>query len=1399
MSEKIGRARIATLRRHFDVKGGRALADNSKYLREEFGVETKEELYRMLNGQYKLIQKEERRLKNNKRAKEGMRALRARRTVNTITRNIFENVKFQQKKEKSAGIIQRKWLQHKFNKYFKYTSESEHAMFKHVEHKYFCFVNEQTFNGNKSLNKDTNNILLSLLQNNKKIKGWSLKDVNSYYDGLQTNFIEDPKVPISMKVIKHNSILLKEIYQTILKKLKTNQIRVGINASYLFRKKMDKKDMLDKTFQYRVMHKNTGYKTILNTTDIDQVLDDKLQWCDDQIDQLKASWEFVGYTGITLKLNTFKPINGGSYIELPDWLKGPKRGLTNIQNMNNNRCFWLCLILHKMGGPENVNNTHKESTYNNHWNKIKIPKGMNLNKAPCLHEMKTICNMNEVNLTIVHAKKNTPDNISPLFIYKPNNDWKTLHLLLLEDKENDNRSHYIYIKNKNSFLGSFMTNHKEAVFVCDHCHMHYHSQEKLDEHAKFGCQNHDSVKLIMPKEKSFIKFNQHIRTIRKPFAIYADIESFTCKTNNTSAGGAPTPSVTSAHSAESATIKNQHHQCSAIGYCVIDEHKKLSSNKIQYYTCNSAVEFLKSIITKATEIQNIADEYKNLDDKPKCKDTTCWVCQREIFKNSAGPYEKVDCKCPYSSIDYGACHTKCRDLYLANMTEIDVFFHNGKHYDFHYIMQAVSDVAKDYKKFDVSPIFINNEKQLSIQIAGIDNEGKSFSIAIKDSLQFMTMSIAGLVNSLKNSNHEFKYMKEMFGDKDELLTQKGHFFYDFYDGPDKNMYTKMPPIEAFYSELTKKGLTDKEYEHACYVWDVCNCQTTGDYMHVYLKTDVILLADIFEAFRNLCLRHYKLDPCHYYTAPGMAWSAALKVSGAQLELLTDEDMVLMFEKGMRGGISMISHRYAKANNKYMEDYNPAAESSYILYQDMNNLYGGAMVMPLPTKNFKWEENVNSFNEEFIKNLNWKDSVGYTFMVDLEYPTELHDLHNQYPLAPERFTVTPEMTSKYNHDLASDANDKIKHSEKLVPNLHNKKEYVVHGMTLQKYLELGLKISKVHKVISYTQEPWLKRYIMLNTNQRIEAKNNKNKFLEDFYKLMNNSVFGKTMENVRNRSNLKLLINNEANELMTINEAESSTNKKMSFERKLLRHLAKPTLKNVTIFSENMICIDQAKTEIVMNKPIYCGQSILDISKIFMYDYHYNTMMKQYGPEKCQLLFTDTDSLCYHIKTDDLYKDMFSFKDQLDTSNYAKDHPLYSHKNMAVLGKMKDETAGKPINEFVGLKPKMYAYSTEEKEEKRAKGVSSVMVKEDKENVRKVIMRKEEGKQITTDFIRLKDYKDVVFNKTNLYVEQKSIRSYKHQIYTIQQRKLALSGIDTKRYILEDGISSLAYGHYKIPK
>ena len=209
----------------------------------------------------------------------------------------------------------------------------------------------------------------------------------------------------------------------------------------------------------------------------------------------------------------------------------------------------------------------------------------------------------------------------------------------------------------------------------------------------------------------------------------------------------------------------------------------------------------------------------------------------------------------------------------------------------------------------------------------------------------------------------------------------------------------------------------------------------------------------------------------------------------------------------------------------------------------------------------------------------------------------------------------------------------------------------------------------------------------------------------------------------------------------------------------------------------MCAVKETKSKVVMNKPIYCGQAILDIAKTFMYDFHYNVMMAKYGPDKCKLLFTDTDSLCYHVETDDIYKDMAVMSDKFDFSAYPEDHPLYNKDNCAVILKMKDETNGVPISEFVGLKPKMYAYRTELYEDKKAKGVKKCVVKNN---------------------ICFNDYKNVLTTGISQMEEQNTIRSIKHQLYTIKQNKIALSAVDTKRWIKEDGVSSYAHGHCQIP-
>ena len=578
--------------------------------------------------------------------------------------------------------------------------------------------------------------------------------------------------------------------------------------------------------------------------------------------------------------------------------------------------------------------------------------------------------------------------------------------------------------------------------------------------------------------------------------------------------------------------------------------------------------------------------------------------------------------------------------------------------------------------------------------------------------------------------------------------QKGVYPYDFMDSFDK-FNEKLPSKEKFYSVLNDKHISDKDYEHAKEVWKTMKCDTMGEYHDFYLASDVVLLSDVFENFRKTCLEYYKLDPCHSFTSPGLSWDAMLKMTNIKLELMTDIDMFQFIEKGLRGGISYIANRYGKANNKYMKEYDEKAPSKYIMYLDANNLYGWAMSQYLPTGGFRWRKqkqidklNLASYEEDSKK--------GFIAEVDLEYPSELHDLHNDYPLAPEKVKVTDDMLSKYSKDIADKYGISTGLVSKLIPTLGNKEKYVLHYRNLQSYINLGLKVTKVHRVLEFNQSPWLKQYIDFNTEKR---KNAKNAFEKDFFKLMNNSVFGKTMENIRKRVDVRLVTD----------------------EKKLLKMVSKPTFVSSKIFNENLVAVHKIKETLTLNRPAYVGMCILDLSKTLMYDFHYNYIKDKYA-DKAKLLFTDTDSLNYEIEAEDVYKDFWKNKDRFDNSDYPEDSPYFSKTNKKVIGKFKDEAAGVSICEFVGLRSKMYSYIKDnQKGGKTAKGIK---------------------KNIIKDKITHENYKETLFDKKQMYHKMKTIRSEKHELNSYEINKVSLSCYDDKRFILKNGVTTLAYGHKK---
>ena len=465
-----------------------------------------------------------------------------------------------------------------------------------------------------------------------------------------------------------------------------------------------------------------------------------------------------------------------------------------------------------------------------------------------------------------------------------------------------------------------------------------------------------------------------------------------------------------------------------------------------------------------------------------------------------------------------------------------------------------------------------------------------------------------------------------------------------------------------------ENISDIDYRHANNVFKGFKLENLGDYHDLYVQSDTLLLADVFTNFRDMCIKEYELDPDHFLSLPGLAWQACLKKTNIELELLTDYDMLLMVGERIRGGICHSIHRYAKANNKYMKNYNKDEKSSYIQYLDANNLYGWAMSKKLPVNGFRWLDSneINEINEEFIKNYNENDKKGYLLEVDVNYPKELHDLHSDLTFLPERMEINK--------------------CKILVCNLYDKKKYVVHINSLKQALNHGLKLKKIHRIIEFNQEAWLKPYIDMNTELRKAAKND---FEKDLFKLMNNSVFGKTMENIRNHRNIKLV----------------TTDKKRS------KLVSEPNYHTIDLTSQYLSITEMKKTKIKMSKPIYLGLSILEISKTLMYKLWYDYMKPKYG-NKVKLCYTDTDSFIINIKTNDFYEDIASdVENRFDTSNYEVKRPLSMEKNKKVIGLMKDELGGKVIAEFATLRPKTYSFLTDDgKEDKKAKGTKKCVIK-----------------------------------------------------------------------------------------
>ena len=1144
-----------------------------------------------------------------------------------------------------------------------------------------------------------------------------------------------------------------------------------------------KKTVNDKTV-YKTAYFNSKPQIIINNTEIPEsfqlskqkILNMIAQWISEG-----SGWTIESVDNHYLNIVQYQPMKGSSYIKLPQELKHHRKGLINMKN-DDNECFRWCHIRYlnpQDVHPERIKKIDKEYINQLDYSEIEFPV--------TTKKYNKIEKQNEININVFGYENKQP---YPIYISKEKYE-KHMELLLITEDEN---KHYVLIKDFNRFMYN-QTKHEHKKHFCMHCLQCFSSEEVLNNHKNNCIQVNGEQAIKMPdKNNNTLKFNNFHKQQPVPFVIYADFEAITekisgCQPNNN----------------KSFTDAYQKHTDCGFGYKVVCCYDDKYSQPLKIYRGEKAVyTFLEYMLDEVKYCKKIVKQQFNKplrmtkedEDKFKIADE-CHICNNKYTDEDI----RVRDHCHITGKYRGSAHQECNLQLRVNpeKIKIPVIFHNLRGYDSHFIMQEIGAIVKDYE-------YTNNKGQkCQMNINAIPNNMEKYMafmlgnhLTFLDSFQFMSSSLEKLVtnitkcgkcdtckpdkcmklninnknktlqhktslpcNECKNCKNidedcinskydKLKYTSKMFKDKKlALIARKGVYPYDYMDSFEK-FNSPLPKKEEFFSILNNKHISNEDYEHAKNIWNTFNLKNMGEYHDLYLKSDILLLADVFENFRKTCLEYYKLDPCHYFTSPGLSWDAMLKMTDIKLELMTDIDMFQFIEKGLRGGISYIANRYGKANNKYMKDYDKNKPSKYIMYLDANNLYGWAMSQYLPTGGFKWLKQ-NKIDNLDLGKYNEQSKKGLILEVDLDYPNELHDLHNDYPLAPKKVKVTDNMLSNYCKKIADKYNISTGLVYKLIPTLSKKEKYVLHYRNLQLYTNLGLKVSKVHRVLEFDQSPWLKQYIDYNTEKRKNAKNN---FEKDFFKLMNNSVFGKTMENIRKRVDVRLV-----------------TDKK-----KLLKLTSKPTYVSSKIFNENLVAVHKIKETLTLNRPAYVGMCILDLSKTLMYNFHYNHIKRNYG-YKAKLLFTDTDSLTYEIEAKDVYKDFFKDKDKFDNSDYPEYSPFFYKTNKKVIGKFKDESAGIPITEFVGLRSKMYSYIKDnQKGGKTAKGIKKNVIKNN---------------------IMHDDYKETLFNNKQMYHKMKTIRSENHQLRSYELNKVSLSCFDDKRYIHEDGIKSYTYGHKNI--
>ena len=1117
---------------------------------------------------------------------------------------------------------------------------------------------------------------------------------------------------------KYNKIqnkydLTKFLYKEA-KKVLTNQIQnlfkkyVGSSWKYHFEVQI-KFDKLVEGEIVRELSSEPWFTTTSVTAFYENQIEDLLlssfQEIESRFDcyvQMGSGWIFSKVIALKLTLAQFYPCSGGinpAKKILPDLVSRKKGACVNLKS-DKNRCFIQCITAYCLRNNIEQDIDTSNLTFPTPLSQILLfekRNGFSINVFGWVE--------NDARLCVFYLSKVKSKHCIDLLLWK---------------------EHYYLIADLSKLIGKRWHKSMGKKYVCRSCLCYYSSTQRLQIHTRF-CDKQGQVYTYPVKGKNKLQFTNYNAMIENDHVIYYDFECMLCK------NAEPDDRIVHTHVPIAV---------GAIRICVNPTH----NSKLFTYVGRDCVSvFLDWLDDQRLKVRDIVlncyqplkmtkDDWKHFS-RQKC----CEMCGVKFDEFTLKFKDHIHLT---SRFRFTLCNT-CNFTHAKRDTLISVLAHSGTFYDTHLLINELakrSSIQSGQCRLTIIPK--NREHYLSIRYG---------CFVFLDSYQFLSNSLSDLADS--NKLNDFPMLRQYVKNSEEklqLLSRKGVMCYEFLDCEKKLALTELPSKDDFFDSLTNQAITDEQYDHALKVWDVMNCKTLKDYLLVYLASDVLILTDIFQAFRSITMKNFTLDPTKFMSMPHLSFHAMLRFTGVKLDLMVCPDMVNFITGSIRGGVSSIVNKYAKANFPGLPDYNPEQPISEIAYFDCTSMYAFALSRYLPLKNFHFLPNKEVQNFD-VTTISTTGQYGYILEVDIKYGSHLHDQDNELPLLPDRLAIPPSLWSNYMHELAIDTGMEVRMgTPKLIPHLGPRKHYVVHYLHLQFCVSHGLEIERIHRILAFEQARWMKPWVDNNAHNR---KMSKSKLERDCHKFSTNSIYGKCLENPHNRVNLQLVTNSKA-------------------FHKLSR---KPNFNGLTIYNSRLAGIEMKKPRVMLNKPFAVGFTVLELSKLHLYKFHYDYVKKLYGNDS-KLLFCDTDSVSYDITNHNVNQDMYVNKKYFDLSNFNPESPFHWTGNCKIPGTYKREHANDKIISYVGLKPKVYSLQfASDICEKRAKGL--------KKSVLKTITHRNFFETLMSPMAEEK-------------VSYLSIRSKKHKLVTVKESRKSLSAFDDKRYFLSP-YHSLAYNHYSL--